>query len=190
MARQSSGVIMRFLFHFPSFEAAPSAPGKSARVLVCEDEGLTALRLTRLLGMLGYEVVGEARDGEEAIRQARRLQPDVILMDVNLPRLDGIQALECIMRDYPTPVLMLTAYSEQELVRRALAVGASGYLVKPVVNEQLRPAISVAMARFAELRQERDLARSLAEQFASQAPVVSGFQVASRFEPASGPARV
>jgi AmiR/NasT family two-component response regulator len=179
-----------FLSDLPSFDALPSAPSDSARVLVCEDEGLTALRLKRVLGMLGYAVAGEARDGEEAVREARRLRPDVILMDVNMPKLDGIQALERIMQECPTTVLMLTAYSEQELVQRALAAGASGYLVKPVVNEQLRPAISIAMARFAELRQERDVATSLAEQFASQAPAVPGFQVASRFEPASELARV
>src|SRR5207247_5486244 len=110
--------------------------------------------------------------------------------DVNMPKRDGIQALERIMQECPTTVLMLTAYSEQELVQRALAAGASGYLVKPVVNEQLRPAISIAMARFAELQQERDVVTSLAAQFASQVPAVPGFQVASRFEPASELARV
>jgi AmiR/NasT family two-component response regulator len=181
---------MCFLSDLPSLDVNLISPSTGARILVCEDEGLTALRLQRVLRTLGYEVVGEARDGEEAIRQALRLQPDVILMDVNMPKLDGIQALERIMCECPTTVLMLTAYSEQELVQRALLAGASGYLVKPVVNEQLRPAIAIAMTRFAELRRERGVVASLAEQFASQAPTVPGFEVASRFEPASELARV
>jgi two-component system, response regulator PdtaR len=191
------GASMCFLSDFPTFDPADApALGQAPRVLVCEDEGLTALRLQRVLKTLGYEVVGEARDGEEAVSQAGRLRPDAILMDVNMPKLDGIQALERIMRECPTTVLMLTAYSEQELVQRALAAGASGYLVKPVVNEQLRPAISIAMARFQQLRQEHNVVASLAEQLASHVPVsdalgaVGAFQIASRFEPASEVARI
>jgi response regulator NasT len=186
-----SGGAMCFLADFPSFDRTPAPASEPApRVLVCEDEGLTALRLQRVLKTLGYDVVGEARDGEEAVRQAVRLRPDVILMDVNMPKMDGIQALERIMSQCPTTVLMLTAYSEQELVQRAQTAGASGYLVKPVVNEQLRPAISIGMARFEQLKQEHNVVTSLAEQFASHAPSVPGFQVASRFEPASEVARI
>src|SRR5688572_10709948 len=98
------------------------------RVLICEDEGLTALRLQTTLKNLGYEVVGEARDGEEAVAAAERLQPDAILMDVRMPRLDGIAATERIMNSRPTAIVMITAYSERELVDAALAAGASGYL--------------------------------------------------------------
>jgi two-component system, response regulator PdtaR len=124
-----------------------------ARVLICEDEGLTVLRLRTSLTKLGYEVVGEAGDGEEAVAAAARLQPDAILMDVRMPRLDGIAATERIMRERPTPIIMITAYSERDLVEAALQAGASGYLVKPVSDEQIEPALTVALAKFAELRE-------------------------------------
>jgi response regulator NasT len=124
-----------------------------ARVLICEDEGLTALRLRTSLTKLGYEVVGEAKDGEEGVAAAARLTPDAILMDVRMPKLDGIAATERIMRERPVPIVMITAYSERELVEAALQAGASGYLVKPVSDEQIEPALTVALARFAELRE-------------------------------------
>jgi two-component system, response regulator PdtaR len=123
----------------------------AARVLVCEDEGLTALRLQTSLKKLGYEVVGEARDGEEAVASARRLRPDAILMDVRMPKMDGIAATEQIMSEQPTAIVMITAYSERELVDAALRAGASGYLVKPVSDDQIEPALKVALSRFSEL---------------------------------------
>jgi response regulator NasT len=126
------------------------------RVLICEDEGLTALRLKASLAKLGYEVVGEAKDGEAAIAAAARLQPDAILMDIRMPKLDGIAATERIMRERPTAIVMITAYSERELVEAALQAGASGYLVKPVSDEQIEPAFTVALARFAQLRELSD----------------------------------
>jgi response regulator NasT len=122
-----------------------------ARVLVCEDEGLTALRLQTSLKKLGYEVVGAAKDGEEAVELAERLRPDAILMDVRMPRLDGITATEQIMLNRPTAIVMITAYSERELVEAALRAGASGYLVKPVSDDQIEPALKVALSRFGEL---------------------------------------
>lgn len=122
------------------------------RLLICEDEGLTALRLQKSLRALGYPVVGEAKDGEEAVTLAARLRPDAILMDVRMPKLDGIQATEHIMRECPTAIVMVTAFSEQELVRQALEAGASEYLVKPVREEQLAPAIAVAISKFSQFR--------------------------------------
>jgi AmiR/NasT family two-component response regulator len=174
----------------PASEVAPVPPATALRVLVCEDQGLTSLRLRKTLSALGYEVVGTARDGEEAVREARRLHPDVILMDVNMPRLDGIEATQGVMREFPTAIVMLTAYSEPELVQRALAAGASGYLVKPVSDDQLRPAIAMARERFLELRQERETASSLAANYHCPVPVVPGFQLAARYLPASEVARV
>lgn len=126
-----------------------------ARVLICEDEGLTALRLQATLKRLGYEVVGEARDGDEAVTSARRLGPDAILMDVRMPKRDGISATEQIMSERPTAIVMITAYSERELVDAALRAGASGYLVKPVSDEQIEPALQVALSRFGELNDLR-----------------------------------
>lgn len=128
---------------------------KKAHVLVCEDEGLIALRLQKSLTKLGYQVVGEARDGEEAVAQAALLQPDAILMDIRMPKLDGIAATELIMAQRPTAIVMITAYSERELVDAALRAGASGYLVKPVSDEQIQPALEVALGRFGELNDLR-----------------------------------
>jgi response regulator NasT len=125
------------------------------RVLICEDEGLIALRLKASLRKLGYEVVGEAKDGEEAVAQAALLQPDAILMDIRMPKQDGITATEQIMRARPTAIVMITAYSERELVDAALRAGASGYLVKPVSDEQIEPALKVALNRFSELKDLR-----------------------------------
>src|SRR3954449_6231484 len=127
-------------------------PERKARVLICEDEGLTALRLKKALTSLGYEVAGEAKDGEEAVALAEQLQPDAILMDIRMPKLDGIAATERIMSTRPTAIVMITAYSERELVEAAVHAGASGYLVKPVSDEQIEPALAVALNRFAELR--------------------------------------
>jgi AmiR/NasT family two-component response regulator len=127
-------------------------PARKARVLICEDEGLTALRLKKALASLGYEVAGEARNGEEAVALAEQLKPDAILMDIRMPKLDGIAATERIMSARPTAIVMITAYSERELVDAAVRAGASGYLVKPVSDEQIEPALAVALNRFAELR--------------------------------------
>ena len=123
------------------------------RALVCDDEGLTALRLQKALVAMGHEVVGEARDGEEAVSLTLRLRPDFVLMDVRMSKLDGIRATERIMTEAPTAVIMVTAYSDQELVQQALDAGASGYLVKPVVDAQIGAAISVSMSRFAQFRE-------------------------------------
>ena len=126
-------------------------PACRVRILVCEDEGLTALRLQKALAAMGYEVAGEARDGEEAVTKALALKPDAILMDIRMPKLDGIAATERIMRERPTAIVMITAYNERELVDAALRAGASGYLVKPVSDEQIEPALQVALNRFGEL---------------------------------------
>jgi two-component system, response regulator PdtaR len=134
-------------------EATARSSSTKAKVLICEDEGLTALRLKKALTGLGYEVVGEAKNGEEAVSLAARLKPDAILMDIRMPKLDGIGATEQIMASRPTAIVMITAYSERELVEAALRAGASGYLVKPVSDEQIEPALAVALKRFAELRE-------------------------------------
>lgn len=130
-----------------------SESSEQLRVLVCEDEGLTALRLQRTLANMGYAVVGEAKDGEEAIRLAAQLKPDVILMDIHMPKVTGIEATRKIMECCATAIVMLTAYSDQELVQSALDAGASGYLVKPVKDEQLKPAITVARTSFSQFQE-------------------------------------
>lgn len=129
------------------------------RILLCEDEALTALHLQITLSKLGYELLGWAPTGEQAVELALQFRPDVILMDVNLPGIDGIQAVRQIMREAPTTVIMLTARSDAETVREALSNGASGYLVKPFGDTQLLPTISIARSRFLEQQAERAAAR-------------------------------
>jgi len=108
-------------------------------------------------------VVGEARDGEEAVALARELEPDLAIMDVKMPKLDGIEAARKILDERPIPIVMLTAYGQQELVSRAVEAGVFGYLVKPFRESDLLPAIHTARARFDELSALRAEAESLSE---------------------------
>jgi response regulator NasT len=125
---------------------------KVVSVLICEDESITALRLREELTQLGYKIVGEAADGYEAVHQAAMLRPDVILMDIKMPKMDGITATRRIMATAPTAIVMLTAYSQRDLIEDAVGAGAMGYLVKPVSRDQLLPALTVAIRRFAEFQ--------------------------------------
>ena len=134
---------------------------KTLSALICEDEDITAMYLRKALESAGYRVVGEAADGEEAIRLAAETQPDLVLMDVNIPVLSGIKAAEAITASRPVPIIMVTAYSSEETVNAALEAGAAAYLVKPVTREQLLPAIRIAQARFAMLMEARGEADSL-----------------------------
>lgn len=126
------------------------------RVVIGEDEGLTRLRLSMSLQRLGVTVVGTAANGEEAVRATRELRPDVVLMDIQMPELDGLQALRRIMTECPTPVVMLTAYSDLETVQRAEAAGAVGYLSKPILDEELGPEILRARERFSIFKAEQE----------------------------------
>jgi response regulator NasT len=138
------------------------------RVLIAEDETIIRLDLRTLLERAGHEVVGEARDGDEAVGLAERLAPELVLMDVKMPRLDGIEAARRIVANRPVPIVMLTAYAQGELVDRAAEAGVFGYLVKPFREADLVPAIATASARFAELQALRDEAASLAEALATR----------------------
>ena len=133
------------------------------RVLVAEDETIIRLDLKGLLEAAGFEVCAEARDGEEAVRLARETEPDVALLDVKMPQLDGIEAARRILDERPIPIVMVTAYGERELVSRAVEAGVFGYLVKPFRESDLLPAIETARARHAELAALREEADSLAE---------------------------
>jgi response regulator NasT len=117
------------------------------------------MQLRRALLRAGYEVVGEAADGEEAIRLAGDLDPDVIIMDLNMPRVSGIEATRRIVEKRPVPIVVLTAYSDERSVDAAMEAGACAYLVKPVSGDQLIPAVRAALARFEALeaiRQENE----------------------------------
>ena len=127
--------------------------------MVAEDESLIRLDLTEMLGEEGYEVVGEAADGETALTLVQRLRPDLVVMDVKMPRVDGITAAERIAAARLAAVVMLTAFSQRELVERARDAGALAYVVKPFGRAELVPALELALARFDELRAlEREVA--------------------------------
>ncbi|HWQ23273.1 MAG TPA: response regulator [Gaiellaceae bacterium] len=138
------------------------------RVLIAEDETLIRLDLRGLLEAAGLEVCAEARDGEEAVRLARETRPDVALLDVKMPRLDGIDAARRILDERPVPIVLVTAYGERELVARAVEAGVFGYLVKPFKESDLLPAIETARARHAELVALREEMDSLAEALAAR----------------------
>jgi response regulator NasT len=123
------------------------------RVLVAEDESLIRLDLTEMLAEEGYQVVGEAGDGATAVRLAEELRPDLVVMDVKMPVLDGISAAERIVSQRIAPVLILTAFSQRELVERAREAGAMAYLVKPFAKTDLVPAIEMALSRHEEIAQ-------------------------------------
>ncbi|HEX2296460.1 MAG TPA: response regulator [Actinomycetota bacterium] len=121
------------------------------KVLIAEDEAIIRLDLKEMLEEEGLDVVGEAADGEAAVRSARELGPDLVIMDIKMPGMDGLTAAEKIVDEGLAAVLVLTAFSQRDLVRRAADAGAMGYLVKPFQKSDLLPAIEVAIARHAEL---------------------------------------
>jgi response regulator NasT len=128
----------------------PETPA-THKVLIAEDEAIIRLDLKEMLEEEGLDVVGEAADGEAAVRSARELGPDLVIMDIKMPGMDGLTAAEKIVEEGLSAVLVLTAFSQRDLVRRAADAGAMGYLVKPFQKSDLLPAIEVAIARHAEL---------------------------------------
>ncbi len=125
----------------------------SLRVVVAEDEALIRLDLVEMLTEAGYEVVGQAGDGEAAISITEKEKPDLVVMDVKMPKLDGISAAERIANQRIAPVVILTAFSQKDLVERARDAGAMAYLTKPFTIEDLMPAIELAVSRFQEIKQ-------------------------------------
>jgi two-component system, response regulator PdtaR len=138
------------------------------RILVAEDETIIRLDLRGLLERAGFDVCAEAKDGEEAVELARSRQPDLAVLDVKMPRLDGIEAARRILAERPIPIVMLTAYGQEELVSRAVEAGVFGYLVKPFREHDLLPAIAAARARHEELQAVRGEAESLADALAAR----------------------
>ena len=138
------------------------------RILVAEDETIIRLDLVEMLGRAGLEVCAEARDGEEAVELAREHEPDLAIMDVKMPRLDGIEAARRILDERPMPIVIVSAFTEEKLVSRAAEAGVFGYLAKPFREADLLPAIETARARFAELRDVREEVDSLADALASR----------------------
>ncbi len=122
------------------------------RVIIADDESLIRMDLREMLTNLGYLVVGEVGDGRSAVNLARELRPDIVIMDIKMPDMDGIEAAQMLTEERIAPVLLLSAYSQQELVQRARQAGVAGYLVKPFRESDLTPAIEVALSRFSEFR--------------------------------------
>ena len=134
-------------------DAAPTpATSRATRILVAEDEAIIRLDLAEMLGEAGYDVVGQASNGEQAVEMARELEPDLVIMDVKMPVMDGISAAEEIGAAKICPVVMLTAFSQTELVERARDAGVMAYIVKPFTAADLGPAIDIARSRWVELK--------------------------------------
>lgn len=143
--------------------ADEARPAAGLRVLVVEDEALIRLDLTEMLTEEGYVIAGEAGDGEQAVALARELRPDLVIMDVKMPKMDGIAAAGSIVEEKIAPVVMLTAFSQRDLIEQARDAGAMAYLVKPFARHELVPAIELAVSRFAEKRALEDEVATLTE---------------------------
>jgi response regulator NasT len=130
------------------------------RILIADDESIRVLSLRGQLTALGHEVIAEASNGEEAVALAYSRRPDLAILDIKMPMMDGIEAAQRITQSHPIPIILLTAYSEEQLVERAAQANISAYLMKPVAEEDLMPAITLALTRF---RQFQALHREVAD---------------------------
>jgi response regulator NasT len=164
-APQKLKLLGRFLFWRDNEEAGVAA---QARVLVAEDETIIRLDIRAQLEEAGYVVCAEARDGAEAVELARTLRPDIAVLDVKMPTLDGIEAARRILAERSMPIVMLTAYNDEELVRRAAKTGVFAYLVKPFRANELLPTIETAVARHQELSALREETTRLADALAAR----------------------
>lgn len=141
------------------------------RVIVAEDEALIRLDIVETMKENDFEVVGEAADGEEAVNLALELEPDLIVMDIKMPKLDGIAASEKIMKEAPCAIVMLTAFSDKELIERAKDAGTMAYLVKPFDPKDLLPAVEVALSRHQELLSLEDSIADLQDRLSTRKQV-------------------
>ena len=140
----------------------------SIRVVIAEDESVNRVDLEEELEQQGYEVVGAAADGEAAVNLTRELRPDVVLMDIKMPKMDGIEAAETLTREKLAPVLLFTAYSDDELIERARAAGVVHFVTKPWREKDLKPAIEIALSRFGEFRAMENKVKDLEEALATR----------------------
>jgi len=124
----------------------------SLRIVLAEDETIIRMDLRERLQNLGYEVVADAPDGRTAVRLAKELLPDLVLMDIKMPGLDGVAAAEILAKEAIAPVVLVTAYSDEDLVKKASAAGVMGYVMKPIRENDLKPTIEVAVSRFREFQ--------------------------------------
>ncbi len=151
---------------------SPADPARTARrIVVAEDEAIIRVDLAEMLVEAGYDVVGQAADGQQAVELATELRPDLVIMDVKMPVLDGISAAEQIGKERICPVVMLTAFSQTELVERARDAGVMAYVVKPFSAADITPAIDIALSRWAEVRQLEDEVADLGERLETRKAV-------------------
>ena len=143
----------------------PDETPTTRRVVVAEDEALIRMDIVETLRDNGFDVVGEAGDGERAVELALELRPDLVVMDVKMPKLDGISAAERLSKDNVAPVVLLTAFSQKELVEQAAKAGALAYVVKPFTPNDLLPAIEIALSRYSQIKTLEDEISDLAERF-------------------------
>ncbi len=140
---------------------------KSLKIIVAEDETLVALSIIAQLKELGYQVIGDATDGIEAIELCGRLQPDLVVMDINMPRLNGIEAAKSIKEKWQIPVVIVSGYSDEKLIKDATEAGVISYLIKPVTKQNLAPAIEVAVKNYGDFsaaREETNRLRKMLEE--------------------------
>ena len=138
---------------FAVTDSPANEPRRARRVVIAEDEALIRMDLAEMLAEEGYDVLAAIEDGEQAVARTEELRPDLVILDVKMPRLDGIAAAQRIASQRIAPVVMLTAFSQRDLVESARDAGAMAYLVKPFGKSDLLPAIEMAVSRFAELQQ-------------------------------------
>ena len=146
-------------------------PRTAKRILVAEDEAIIRLDLAEMLGEAGYDVVGQASNGEQAVELATELRPDLVIMDIKMPVLDGISAAEQIGKERICPVVMLTAFSQTELVERARDAGVMAYIVKPFTATDVVPAIDIALSRWGELKELESEVADLGERLETRKAV-------------------
>ena len=144
-------------------DPGPEVVDGRVRVVLAEDEAIIRLDLKETLEEEGYDVVGDTGRGDRAVELVGELDPDVVILDVKMPGLDGIEAARCIAASHDTAVVILTAFSQRELIDRAIEVGALAYLVKPFSRSELVPAVEIARARHREMRALTEQARTMAE---------------------------
>lgn len=125
---------------------------ESLRILIADDETLITMSLSTMLQNIGHRMIARARTGQEAVEKAKELSPDLILMDIKMEDMDGLEASRQILAQQPVPIIILTAYSQMDLIEKADEIGVSGYLVKPVSENDLLPAITLARSRFKQFR--------------------------------------
>ena len=153
------------------------AEKKTLRVIIADDEGVIRMGLKAMVSSLGYLVVETAANGDDALEKTRRLKPDLLLLDIKMPKKDGLIVAEIVAEEMPLPIIMLTAYTEKTLIERAINASVMGYLVKPITESKLGPMIEIALERFDNMRAAAQQAYKLRNQLESRELVDAAKQI-------------